>query len=287
MTISMRRDDYDQIINHGVKACLMEEMLGVVKGFFSLPWEEKVKYASNDVMHPVRYGTSLNTPLAHTRHWRDYLRHYGHPVETTIHLWPHNPTNYREVAKEYLEELWRLLVDLAGVISEGLGLDREHMEMFLGHGFQPIANNYYPPCPEPQLTLGLAAHSDHGFLTILLDNGVQGLQVKHDDRWVTVPRIPGAFIVNAGDCLEMLTNGRYKSVEHRAVVNKESARISIGVGSGPHLDTMVAPLRHLCEEDGGPKFKPVVYGDYVRLQQSITSRGKNALQVALSTPSDS
>ncbi|XP_058090638.1 protein DOWNY MILDEW RESISTANCE 6-like [Magnolia sinica] len=259
----------------------MEEMISAVEGFFSLPWEEKVKYASDNVMSPVRYGTSLNTSVAHVRHWRDYLRHYCHPIEKNFHLWPDNPPSYREVTKEYTKALWRLILDLAGAVSEGLGLEKDYLEKFMGQGFQPIANNYYPKCPEPHLTLGLAAHSDHGCLTILMDNGVEGLQVKHNDEWVPVRHVPGSFIVNLGDTIQIMSNGRYESVEHRAVVNEERARISVAVGSGPELDAILAPASQLVDEDGGPKYKPVVYKDYVKYQQTIVTRGKTALQMVM------
>ena len=67
----------------------------VAKEFFGLNLREKMKYASDDVMSPVRYGTSLNTSKKHNLHWRDFFRHYGHPFQDTFHLWPHNPPNYR------------------------------------------------------------------------------------------------------------------------------------------------------------------------------------------------
>lgn len=74
---------------------LIEGMLHLVEEFFNLSWEQKMKYASDDVLSPVRYGTSLNSPASHTLHWRDYLRHYGHPVQDTFHLWPNSPSKYR------------------------------------------------------------------------------------------------------------------------------------------------------------------------------------------------
>ncbi|XP_077243340.1 flavanone 3-dioxygenase 2-like isoform X2 [Tasmannia lanceolata] len=271
-----------RIVNHGIKESLMEEMIRCIEGFFSLPWEEKAKYASDDVLSPVRYGTSLNTPVPHAhRYWRDFLRHFGHPFQNTLHLWPHFPPNYRQVAKEYLEEIWKMWLNLAGAISEGLGLERGYIQESLGEGCQILAANYYPPCPEPHLTLGLSAHSDHGGLTILLQNDVEGLQVRHEDEWVQVPHIPGTFVVNIGDYLEILSNGRYKSVEHRAMVNEKRTRISIAVGHGPELAAMVAPASQLVEENGGPKYRPITYRDYMRCQQSSVSRGKSPLEAIL------
>lgn len=73
----------------------MDKMVEALKEFFDLSLEEKVKYASSDVMNPVRYGTSLNTSKKHALHWRDYLRHYGHPISNTFHLWPNKPPTYR------------------------------------------------------------------------------------------------------------------------------------------------------------------------------------------------
>lgn len=96
-----------------------------------------------------------------------------------------------------------MAMKIGGAISEGLGLDSEYLERSLGKGCQILAANMYPPCPEPDKTLGLAAHSDHGALTILMQNDVNGLQVKHNQEWVAVPHVPGTFVVNIGDYLEV------------------------------------------------------------------------------------
>ncbi|CAL5394374.1 unnamed protein product [Camellia sinensis] len=272
-----------RIINHGIKRSLMEEELKTVEGFFNLHWEEKMKYASDDVMNPVRYGTSLNTSKQHDLHWRDFLRHFGHPFHNTFHLWPHTPPNYRFVTKEYLEELRQLALKIAGALSEGLGLDQDYIEKSLGEGCQVAAFNYYPPCPEPDRTLGIAAHSDHGGVIILMENDVAGLQVKHNHKWVAVPNVPGSFVVNIGDYTEILSNGRYKSVEHRAVVNAERTRISIGVSLGPEMTAIVAPAAELLDEESEMKYKPIAYKDYMRFQQGKVMReGKSPLQALMS-----
>ncbi|XP_051125839.1 flavanone 3-dioxygenase 2-like [Andrographis paniculata] len=263
-----------RIVNHGIEVGMMSEMMKAVEEFFDLSVEEKMKYASDDVMSPVRFGTSLNTSKKHSRHWRDFLRHYGHP----LHISPQNPPNYRIVSKEYLERLWELAGGLAGAISEGLGLPAGYIEdTLIGDGLQIIAANYYPPCPEPDKALGLAAHSDHGAITILMDNGVEGLEVKHDGAWIPVPHAPGTFVVNVGDCLEVLTNGKYRSVEHRATVNAERTRISVAVARGPNLSTWIRPAEALAECGAGCRYRPTLYSEYLRLQQSSTTRGKTAL----------
>ncbi|KAK4486885.1 hypothetical protein RD792_006193 [Penstemon davidsonii] len=270
-----------RIVNHGIEARLIEEMVEEVEAFFSLSSEEKMRYASEDVMSPVRYGTSLNSSSKHALHWRDYLRHYGHPFQNSFHLWPNNPTKYRNVAKKYLTEIWQLAMRIIGAISEGLGLEPNYIENSLGEGCQILAANYYPPCPEPDKTLGLAPHSDHGALTILMQNGVNGLQVKHNDTWIVVPHVPNSFVVNLGDFLEILSNGKYKSVEHRAVVNAQKTRISLAVGHGPQQSTVIGPASPLIKENEEVQYRPITYKDYIRLQQSSTIRGKTALHALM------
>uniref|UniRef100_A0A7N2M740 Fe2OG dioxygenase domain-containing protein n=1 Tax=Quercus lobata TaxID=97700 RepID=A0A7N2M740_QUELO len=79
--------------------------------------------------------------------------------------------------------------------------------------------NYYPPCPEPNITLGMPPHFDYGFLTLLLQDEVEGLQIQHQDKWVTVEPIANASVVNVGDHLEIFSNRKYKSVLHRVSAN--------------------------------------------------------------------
>lgn len=70
-------------------------------------------------------------------------------------------------------------------------------------GSQMMVANLYPPCPEPDLTLGMPPHSDYGFLTLLLQDEVEGLQIEYQGKWVTVQPLPNAFVVNVGDHLEV------------------------------------------------------------------------------------
>lgn len=120
----------------------------------------------------------------------------------------------RKVAAPYAEGTKKLFLELMEAVVESLGLssppeqdDEEHreddiMEQFK-EGSQLMVLNCYPPCPEPDLTLGMPPHSDYGFLTLLLQDQVQGLQILHHEDWVTIEPIHGALIVNVGDHLEV------------------------------------------------------------------------------------
>lgn len=88
-------------------------------------------------------------------------------------------------------------------ISESLGLERDYIEKALGKHGQHMAVNYYPPCPEPELTYGLPPHADPNAITILLQNEVPGLQVLHQGNWLSVNPVPNTFIVNIGDQIQV------------------------------------------------------------------------------------
>ena len=70
-------------------------------------------------------------------------------------------------------------------------------------GLQVFAVNLYPPCPQPELEVGIHPHSDHGMMTILLENGISGLQILYNGKWVKVNGVPNALMVNTADQLEM------------------------------------------------------------------------------------
>lgn len=111
----------------------------------------------------------------------------------------------REVVEKYCKEVRELGFRIQGLISESLGLETEHIKNVLGEQGQHMAVNFYPPCPEPELTYGLPGHTDPNALTILLqDLQVCGLQVLKDGKWVAVNPHPNAFVINIGDQLQVL-----------------------------------------------------------------------------------
>ena len=111
----------------------------------------------------------------------------------------------RSVIAEYAKEVGSLIVKLQDLISRGLGLERDYLKTKLGENLIYTAQaNYYPPCPNPELTLGLPPHTDYKVLTILLqEEGVTGLHVLKDGKWVAVDPVPGALVVNVADQLQV------------------------------------------------------------------------------------
>lgn len=113
----------------------------------------------------------------------------------------------------YAQETKCLFLTLMEAILESLGIVEANQEAEkkdilkdFEDGSQIMVVNYYPPCPEPDLTLGMPPHSDYGFLTLLLQDEVDGLQIQILDQWLTVDPIPNAFVVNVGDHLEVGVN---------------------------------------------------------------------------------
>ncbi|KAK3127199.1 hypothetical protein QOZ80_7AG0569710 [Eleusine coracana subsp. coracana] len=130
------------------------------------------------------------------------------------------------------------------VLSLGLGLPGTRLEDELTGGNDDLVLqmkvNYYPRCPQPELAVGVEAHTDVSALSFVLHNGVPGLQVRHAGRWVAAARSPeDTMVVHVGDALEILSNGRYASVLHRGLVNREAVRVSWVVFCEPPPDAVV------------------------------------------------
>lgn len=154
---------------------------------------------------------------------------------------------------------------LLALISESLGLRSSCIEEAVGEFYQNITISYYPPCPEPDLTLGLQSHSDMGAITLLIqDDDVEGLQVLNsEDSWVTVHPLKDAILVLLADQTEIITNGKYRSCEHRAITNPDRARLSVATFHDPAKSVKISPASELINESSPAKYRDVVYGDYV------------------------
>ncbi|KAF8008349.1 hypothetical protein BT93_K2122 [Corymbia citriodora subsp. variegata] len=128
-----------------------------------------------------------------------------------------------------------------------------------------MAVNFYPPCPEPELTYGLPGHTDPNALTILLqDLHVAGLQVLKDGKWVAIDPHPNAFVINIGDQLQALSNGRYKSVWHRAIVNADKPRMTIASFLCPSDNALISSPVSLLDNGRGPIYRDFTYAEYYK-----------------------
>lgn len=109
----------------------------------------------------------------------------------------------RDIAGNYATKMRALTLKVLEAISESLGLERDYIAKALGKQNQTMQINYYPPCPNPDLTLALGAHTDPNCLTIVQHDEVSGLQIMKDGSWFDVPYLHGAFFVNIGDQLQV------------------------------------------------------------------------------------
>ncbi|XP_062221892.1 flavonol synthase 1 isoform X2 [Phragmites australis] len=195
-----------QVVNHGVPAAVVAELQLVGRAFFALPQDEKERHAMDPASGKIEgYGTKLQKDLEGKKTWNDFFFHVVAPPEKVDHgIWPKDPAGYREANEAYCAHMQRLTRELFEHLSLGLGLEKGAMsEAFGGDKLVFLQKiNFYPPCPQPELTLGVAPHTDMSTLTILVPNEVQGLQIFRDGHWYDAKYVPGALIVHIGDQIE-------------------------------------------------------------------------------------
>ncbi|KAK4856824.1 hypothetical protein QYF36_021722 [Acer negundo] len=107
-----------------------------------------------------------------------------------------------------------------------------------------------------------------------------GEVVNGDNTWVPVQPIPNALVVNIGDTIQVLTNGKYKSVEHRAVTHKEKDRLSIATFYSPGYEIELGPMPELVDENNPCKYKRNIHGEYSKHYITNKLRGKKNLDFA-------
>ncbi|XP_075477923.1 2-oxoglutarate-dependent dioxygenase 19-like isoform X3 [Primulina tabacum] len=265
------------LINHGIPESLMKAIIDASLEFFDLPEEEKRRYEAKSASDPIKAGSgTANTANDKILLWRDFMKSYVHPN----FYCPEKPQHLRDVVSEYSEKSRWVLRKLLQGICENLELEAGSMDeaMNLDSCFQLYAANFYPPCPQPDLAIGIPPHTDHGLLTFLIHNGVAGLQIEHNGEWFHTNSPKNSILVNTADHLEIFSNGRYKSVKHRAVVNTEATRISVVLANGPAPDVIVSPSEELVKRDGRALYGPMKYIEYVETMLSNQYGGKGNLE---------
>ncbi|WCJ34418.1 2-oxoglutarate (2OG) and Fe(II)-dependent oxygenase superfamily protein [Euphorbia peplus] len=280
-----------QVINHGIPNDVISGMIDASKRFFELPLEERSKYMSSDMTALVRYGTSFNQNKDKVFCWRDFLKLMSHPLSDVLPHWPSSPPDFRKLVATYTKETKYLFLMIMEAILEGLSPsssplknkreneedEEEVMEEFK-NGSQLMIVNMFPECPEPELTLGMPPHSDYGFLTLLLQDDVEGLQIQYKDKWLTVQPIPNAFVVNVGDHLEIFSNGRYKSVLHRVKVNSTKSRISVASLHTLPFNHMVKPWLKLIDEAHPRRYEDTNFYTFLDYISSREPKNKEFLE---------
>ncbi|KAF3449844.1 hypothetical protein FNV43_RR05923 [Rhamnella rubrinervis] len=276
-----------QVINHGVSSSVVESVKKGVEGFFNMSAEEKNKFAQKpgDI---EGLGQAFVMSEEQKLDWADMLYMITHPTFLRKpHLFPNLPTPFRDDLEAYSSELQSLAHKLLHLMAKALKMNRNDIKEVFDQGSQSMRINYYPPCPQPDLVIGLNAHSDAGGLTILLQiNDKEGLQIRKDGMWVPVKPLPNAFIINIGDILEIVTNGIYRSIEHRATVNADKERLSIATFYAPKVDGELGPAPSLISKDRPALFKRISALDYFKGYTSKKLDGKSYIDTMRIPSSD-
>ena len=138
---------------------------------------------------------------------------------------------FRDQVLEYMRSSELVIKRLLEALMKRLNVKEiDETKESLLMGSKRINLNYYPICPNPELTMGVGRHSNVSNLTILLQDDIDRLYVwGNNNSWVHNPPISGPLVINVDDALQIMSNGWYKSIKHRIVANGGKNRISIPI----------------------------------------------------------
>ncbi|KAK3434475.1 hypothetical protein EUGRSUZ_D01945 [Eucalyptus grandis] len=214
------------------------------------------------------YGSKLANNASGQLEWEDYFFHLVYPEDKRdLSIWPKHPSDYTAATSEYAKLLRQLATKILSALSISLGLEEGRLEKEVGGLEEMLLQmkiNYYPKCPQPELALGVEAHTDVSALTFILHNMVPGLQLFYEGKWVTAKCVPNSIIMHIGDTIEILSNRKYKSILHRGLVNKEKVRISWAVFCEPPKEKIILkPLPEMVTEAEPALFPPRTFAQHI------------------------
>ncbi|EES12050.1 hypothetical protein BDA96_06G064100 [Sorghum bicolor] len=267
-----------QLTNHGVDEGVIQHMKDNTADFFGLPLDSKNAVAvRGDGFEGYGHHYSRLSKLD----WAESVILITQPVQDrNMELWPTNPPTFRHALDRYSAETTSLIRRLLSYMAADLGVgEAALLDAFSGKR-QSMAIHHYPACRHPDKVMGNTAHTDGLGLTVLLHvDDTPGLQMLRGGRWFPVRPLPGALVVNVGDILHIVTNGAYKSVQHRVLVNAERGRTTAVVFQDASVDGMVTPLPELLLKAGeAPRYRSIPRFEYLKVRFSALAKREGFLE---------
>ena len=267
------------IADHGIPDELIQRAEEKAKAFFALPEETKRKYliegsggargytpfgietAKGAKAHDLKEFWHVGRDLPQGHKFRDHM---------PDNLWPSEVPGFKETFQEIFATFDRTGLKVLKAIARYLKIDENYFEDAVHEGNSVLRALHYPPQTEPTGEhIRAGAHEDINAITLLLGAEEAGLELQtRDGRWIPVSPKPGELVINIGDMLQRLTNGRLRSTSHR-VVNPTPDRASKARYSMPFFlhfrsDFVIEALPETVPAGEQPKWPPITANDYLQ-----------------------
>lgn len=267
------------IANTGVPQSLMDGVFAASADFHAQPQEKKDAIAINAyhrgymapktsliVTSSVQTATKPNNSesLMFMHEVPQTSPRFGEPLQGP-NQWPADMPEFREAVSAYLAALDTLARRFTRLIARALGMAPTGLDRFFETPTTFLRLLHYPPSPNAaEDEFGSAPHTDYGFITILLQDAVGGLQVRRKGGgWIPARPVPGTFVVNVGDILSRWTNGRWQSTPHGVRNTASVDRYSVPFFFDPDMSETIACLDCCLGPGEAARFEPINYGDYL------------------------
>ncbi|WP_420547084.1 isopenicillin N synthase family dioxygenase [Curvivirga sp.] len=258
--------------NHGISKILISKAYEQAKQFFDLPFEKKnelnIKYSGKTLRGYIPTYAE-NVDPEHTRDFKECFDLGVSQEETSPfhgpNLMPDEPSDFIAVFEEYHKAMMALSKKLVGAIALSLDLPMDYFEKFQQNPITIQRLLHYPPQKDTisKDEIGIGAHTDYGFLTILCQDNQGGLEVMNrNGDWISAPPIDDTFIVNIGDLVQTLTNDRYISTVHRVINKGGNHRYSLPFFLDMDFDAVVEVLPNCFSKDNPAKYSPYTCGSH-------------------------
>lgn len=264
------------VVNHGIDPELLAGVFDASKAFHALPEPRKQAIALNPAHRgyiAINTSTDVTTDLAEVTKPNQsasfMMMREDEVPDPAVYLsgpnqWP-ELAGFRQTCEAYAAAMTGLGHAMMRLALAAVGATDDTI---LG-AFEPatiwLRLLHYPPQPPqaPDDLYGSAPHKDFGCLTLLAQDDVGGLQVQTPSgAWVDAPPMAGAFVVNVGDMLHRMSNGRLLSTPHRVINKTGHARYSVPFFYDPHVNTEIAPL----PGTGAPRYTALNFGEFLRAE---------------------
>jgi len=269
------------IVNHGVPQTLIDATFSAASQFHGQSLEKKMEHPFNE--HNIGY-----VPIggSTTRHSQLNQNNRPNQVESLFvkrdlpadhpdvvngvrfraaNHWPVGLPGFRETVVAYADALEKLGKSLLPLYALALDMPANTFDAAFSDPMYTLRLSHYPEQPpRADNQFGLAPHSDTSFMTLLVQNKVQGLSVRlPNGNWIDAPALPGSFLVNGGDLLRRWTNDRFLATPHRVINNSGRERYAIPFFLDCNLNWPMECLPTCQSADNPPKYEPITYSDYL------------------------